>query len=178
MTGVPPAPASSGAAAHQPVVDAGLGHLALDLLQRLGERRPVAHAGRHREDEAPRGLALEAAQEAVDVDLLVGAQAFGARRHLHLERLALGREADRVAQLGIAERDGSRVLLALDATHLAARRQGQRAQQREGEWDQRAQCWTPALHMRHRLRDDGLLSGEGCSAAAVPPPVTEASPSS
>ena len=85
MAGVPPARASCRAPWQQPIVDAGLGYLALDLLQRFGERGLVAHAGRHREHEAPRGLALVAVQEAVDVDLLVGAQAFGAGRHLHLE---------------------------------------------------------------------------------------------
>ena len=97
-------------------------------------RTPVGTVSTRR----PAASRLKRCRKRVDVDLLVGAQAFGARRHLHLEALALGREADRVAQLGIAEGDGSRILLALDATHLAAGRQGQRAQQREGNGDAQA----------------------------------------
>ena len=65
-------------------------------------------AGGHGDDEPAVGLALVALQEAVDVDVLVGAQALRARRHLHVERLDARVEADRVAQLGIAEPDRQR----------------------------------------------------------------------
>src|SRR3954447_21327607 len=85
-----------------------------------------SHSGRHIDRQASHGLLLVAPQEAVDVDLLVGAQALGTGRHLHLEAFALGREADGVAYLGIAESDGGRIPLQLDAAHLGATRNQQR----------------------------------------------------
>ena len=117
----------------QPVVDAGLGYQALDLLHRLGDRRLVADSGRHRDHQASGGLALVAVEEAEDVDLLVGAQPFGACGHLHIEALALRREADRVAHFRVAEADGGRIALLLDQAHLAAGRQGQHAREHESD---------------------------------------------
>jgi hypothetical protein len=107
----------------QPVVYAGLGYQALDLLHRLGDRCLVAHSGRHRDHEAPGGLALVAVEEAEDVDLLVGAQPFGACRHLHFEALALRREAGRVAHLRVLKTDGGGIALpARSGASLAAGR--------------------------------------------------------
>ena len=56
------------------------------------------------------GLGLLALKKAHDIDVLIGAQAVGVRRHFDVECLALCRELDGVAQFRVAQADGGRIV--------------------------------------------------------------------